>query len=156
MRFEYSYRNTTADLWQLSMYYTYGSIVGVCNAIFTAAMFILTAVRWEASTAWMRAAMILCCSLFTVIQPLIIYWKAKRQASALTEDTKIAFDMYGVHIKVGEKIDNLEWKTIKRVSKKPTLIVVFSDTTHGFVLPNRVLGKERSEFYEFVVSQMNH
>lgn len=156
MRFEYIYRNTTADLWQLSMYYTYGSMVGVCNGIFTVAMFILTAVRWEVSTGWMRAAMILCCCLFTVIQPLIIYLKAKRQASALTEDTKIAFDMYGIHIKVGEKIDNLEWKTIKRVSKKPTLIVVFSDTTHGFVLPNRVLGKERTDFYEFVVSQMGH
>ena len=53
-------------------------------------------------------------------------------------------------------MQNLEWKSIKRVSKKPTMIVVFSDTTHGFVLPNRVLGADRKEFYEFVVSLMNH
>ena len=46
MRFEHVYRNTAADLWQISMYYMYGSMVGVCNIIFTAAVFILTAVRF--------------------------------------------------------------------------------------------------------------
>ena len=28
--------------------------------------------------------------------------------------------------------------------------------SHGFVLPNRVLGKARTDLYEFVVSQMGH
>ena len=50
----------------------------------------------------------------------------------------------------GEERSDLEWKSIKRVSKKPTLIIIFSDTTHGFILPNRILGTEREKFYEFV------
>ncbi len=156
MRFEYVYRNTAADLWQLSMYYMYGSMVGVCNIIFTAAVFILTAVRFQESSVWMKMAMILGCCLFTVIQPLAVYRKAKRQASGITKDTKIVFDMRGIHIKAGEEISNLDWKSIKKVSKKPTMIVVFSDTTHGFVLPDRILGKEKKEFYDFVVFRMNH
>ena len=69
MRFEYVYRNTASDLWQLSMYYTYGSMVGVCNIIFTAAMFILAAVRWGESSVWMRTAIVLGCCLFTIFQP---------------------------------------------------------------------------------------
>ncbi len=156
MRFEYVYRNTASDLWQLSMYYTYGSMVGVCNIIFTAAMFILAAVRWGESSVWMRTAIVLGCCLFTIFQPLFVYAKARRQAAGIGKDTQIAFDVRGIHIKVGEEVQNLEWKSIKRVSKKPTMIVVFSDTTHGFVLPNRILGTDRKGFYEFVVSLMNH
>ena len=47
MKFEYTYRNTAADIWQLSMYYIYGSLVGVCNIIFTTAVFVLGIVRWN-------------------------------------------------------------------------------------------------------------
>ena len=156
MRFEHVYRNTAADLWQLSMYYMYGSMVGVCNIIFTAAVFILTAVRFQESSVWMKAAMAFGCCLYPIIQPLAVYKKAKRQALGITKDTKIVFDMRGIHIKAGEEISNLDWKSIKKVSKKPTMIVVFSDTTHGFILPDRILGNEKKEFYEFVVSRMNH
>lgn len=150
MRFEYTYRNTGVDLWQLSMYYTYGSMVGVCNVIFTAAVWILTGIRWGEAGAWMRAALVFGCLLFPVIQPFMVYQKARRQASGITKDTKIVFDERGIHVAVGEERSDLEWKSIKRVSKKPTLIIIFSDTTHGFILPNWILGTEREKFYEFV------
>ncbi len=42
MKYEYTYRNTCMDIWQLSMYYIYGSMVGMCNLIFTAAILTLT------------------------------------------------------------------------------------------------------------------
>lgn len=150
MRFEYTYRNTAVDLWQLSLYYTYGSMVGACNIIFTAAVWILTGIRWEEAGAWMRAALVFGCLLFPVIQPLAVYQKARRQAAGITQDTRIVFDERGIHVTVGKEHSDLEWKSIKRVSQKPTLIVIFSDTTHGFILPNRILGAEREKFYQFV------
>lgn len=154
MRFEYTYRNTGVDLWQLSMYYTYGSMVGVCNVIFTAAVCILTGIRWREAGDVMRIALVFGCLLFPVIQPLIVYQKARRQAAGITKDTKIVFDERGIHIAVGEERSDLEWRSIKRVSKKPTLLIIFSDTTHGFILPNRILGAEREKFYQFVTSKV--
>lgn len=35
------------------------------------------------------------------------------------------------------------------------MIILFSDTTHGYVLTNRVLGKERDAFYEYVTAKSN-
>ena len=43
--YQYTYRLSNGEYWRLSMYYTYGSMVGVCNLIFTAALFILTYVK---------------------------------------------------------------------------------------------------------------
>ena len=64
------------------------------------------------------------------------------------------FDDKGIHVTVAGKKNFVSWKKIKRVSKKPTMIVVFLDTTHGYVLSNRLLGSGRDAFYEFVTSKM--
>lgn len=155
MKFKYRYRNTGLELWQLSMYYTYGSVVGMCNVIFTAALIALTISKWSAAGGIWRFFLVLGCCLFPVIQPLAVLVKANKQAAAIREDTEVGFDDAGVHIRVGEAVSDIKWSSIKRISKKPTMIVLFSDTTHGYVLTNRVLGKERGAFYEYAALKCN-
>ncbi|MFR5601400.1 MAG: YcxB family protein [Lachnospiraceae bacterium] len=154
MRYQFTYRTTAKDLWQLSMYYTYGSMVGVCNVVFTAAVLALAISRWSVAPVWQKVLMVLGICLFTVIQPVLVYSRASRQAAQITEDTTMQFADDGVYIRVGEKTSQLKWSQMKRVSRKPTLIVLFSDSTHGFVLPNRVLGKEKEDFYQYVISKV--
>ena len=45
--YRYTVRPTASDLWQLSMYYVYGSLVGVCNIIFTEAVLALAVAKWS-------------------------------------------------------------------------------------------------------------
>lgn len=73
MKYQYTYRNTAAELWQLSMYYTYGSLVGLCNIIFTVAVIVMGVSRWPELSGLMRALVLLCGLLFTVIQPIAVY-----------------------------------------------------------------------------------
>lgn len=155
MHYEYTYRNSGSELWQLSMYYTYGSMVGLCNIIFTVAVMALAVSRWGESGIVMRLLMVIGICLFTVIQPVMVYRKASRQAKSMTNDTQVRFDDSGIHIRYGSESSELKWDTIKGVSKKPTMIVIFSSTTHGFVLSNRILGNEREAFYEYVTSKVN-
>ena len=56
--YRYTYRLSNGEYWRLSMYYTYGSMVGVCNLIFTAALFILTYVKWGGAGWGYRAMLI--------------------------------------------------------------------------------------------------
>lgn len=154
MRYEYTYRNTAFELWQVSMYYIYGSMAGMCNVVFTAAAFALGYARWNQSGSLMRFIIVLGCCLFTLIQPLMLYIKAGRQAAGITQDTRIALDDWGVHIRVGEKTSDLPWKAVRKISRKPTMIIIFSDTVHGFVLTNRVLGDEKEAFAGYVISKI--
>lgn len=156
MRFQYTYRTTAFELWQLSMYYTYGSMVGLCNIIFTVAVLALTVSRWSVSGAGFRALLVFGLCLFTVIQPLVVYLRAKRQAAGIARDTTVSFGDDGIHIEVGDQFSNIRWESVKRISRKPTMIIVFSDTTHGFLFTNRVLGTEREAFYEYITSKIKH
>ncbi|MDR1772632.1 MAG: YcxB family protein [Hungatella sp.] len=154
MKFEYTYRNTAADIWQLSMYYIYGSLVGVCNIIFTTAVFVLGIVRWNSNGLFFKICIILVFCLFPLIQPVLVYWKAWKQAAAVSQDTLVRFDDQGIHVKTGEKCSEIRWEKIKRIARKPNMILIFSDSTHGFVLTTRVLKEEKDEFYAYVVSKI--
>ena len=154
MRYKYTYRTTARDLWQLSMYYIYGSLAGLCNIIFTVAAFALGFSRWDQAQGIVRCLIVLGCCLFTVIQPLMIYAKAKKQAAGITQDTQVSIDDNGLYIRVGDDTSQLPWKSVKRISRKPAMIIIFSDTTHGFIFTNRVLGHEKEEFYRYASSKV--
>ena len=154
MRYKYTYRTTARDLWQLSMYYIYGSLAGLCNIIFTVAAFALGLSRWDQAQGIVRCLIVLGCCLFTVIQPLMIYAKAKKQAAGITQDTQVSIDDSGLYIRVGDDTSQLPWKSVKRISRKPAMIIIFSDTTHGFIFTNRVLGNEKEEFYRYASSKV--
>ena len=154
MRYKYTYRTTARDLWQLSMYYIYGSLAGLCNIIFTVAAFALGFSRWAQAQGIVRCLIVLGCCLFTVIQPLMIYAKAKKQAAGITQDTQVSIDDNGLYIRVGDDTSQLPWKSVKRISRKPAMIIIFSDTTHGFIFTNRVLGDEKEEFYRYASSKV--
>ena len=102
----------------------------------------------------MRGLVLLCSLLFTVIQPIAVYRKAQKQAAGITADTRVGFDDAGLHVLTGDKDAVLAWSKVKKISKKPTMIVIFSDTTHGFVLSNRVLGSDRAAFYSYIASKV--
>ncbi|MDK2967324.1 YcxB family protein [Lacrimispora sp.] len=153
MKYEYTYRNTATDIWQLSMYYIYGSMVGVCNVIFTAAVLTLTIVKWESAGLLFRVCLIFACCLFPVIQPLAVYTKARKQAAA-GQETWIRFDESGIHVRQGEGKQEISWNKIKRIARKPSMILVFLNSTHGFVLPNRILKEETDDFYRFLSSKI--
>lgn len=153
MKYKYTYRNTAGELWQLSMYYTYGSVVGMCNLIFTAAVIALTINKWNTVSGVWRFLLLLVCCLFTVIQPLAIWRKAEKQAAGISRDTELEFGDAGIRIRVGDENSVIPWTAVKKISKKPTMIILFSDTTHGYVLTNRVLGKDRDAFYNYVTSK---
>ena len=153
MKYQYTYRTTASELWQLSMYYIYGSMVGLCNILFTAAVIALMVSRWQTAPTWQRLLFVAALCLFTVLQPLAIYRRARRQAARIQADTTLGANEAGIHIQVGDQRADLKWSSIKRVSKKPTMLILFSDTSHGYVLSNRVLGGERDEFYAYAASR---
>ncbi len=154
MKYKFTYRTTAFDLWQLTMYGIYASVVGVCNIIFTIAMVLLTAKFWGDVNSLMKILFITAICLFTVIQPAVVYMRGKRQVSTVSHDMEIGFDDQGIHVTTEKQSSDLEWSTIKGVSKKLSMIVIFSTTKHGFVLTNKVLGKQKEPFYDYVVSKI--
>lgn len=154
MKYKFTYQITAFDLWKLTMYGIYGSIIGVCNIIFTVAMLLLTAKFWGDVITIMKIFFIMVIGLFTVIQPTVVYLRAKRQVAAIPHDFEIGFDDNGIYVKIANQNSELKWNTINGISKTPSMIVIHTTTQHGYILTNKVLGKQKEDFYNYVASKI--
>jgi len=154
MKFLFNYETKASDLWQLSMYGIYKSMAGLINVIFTTAMALLTVKYWSEVSWYLKALLILGLSLFTLIQPLLIYRRAKRQVSGMPKDMEIGFDEMGVHVKSGKEKSTVRWKKMKGIAKHPTMLIIYVSATRGYILNNKVLGKNRDPLYDYVISNL--
>jgi hypothetical protein len=154
--YNFKYRTTAFDLWQLSMYGIYGSTLGVVNVIFTFAMIALTIKFWVVASLVIKILLILAMSLFVLIQPLVVYKRAKKQVANITSDTEISVDDRGVHVKVENQTSDLKWHSIKGITKKPNMVIILSTNKHGFILSNKVLGQQKKAFYDYVQLKLDN
>lgn len=154
MKYYFKYQTIAFNLWWLSISSIYSSMLGLCNVIFTIAMILLTMKFWGTVNVGVKILLIFAISLFTIFQPIIVYYRAKKQVAMVPRDIEIGFDDRGVHVKIENQTSDLTWNQIKGVSKKPRLIVVLSTSTHGFILTNKVLGQQKEEFYTYVISKI--
>ena len=63
MKYKFNYQTSAFELWQLSIYGTYGSMIGVCNIIFTAAMVLLAAKYWGDVNSFIKILLTIAISL---------------------------------------------------------------------------------------------
>ncbi|MGF6906396.1 YcxB family protein [Fusobacterium sp. PH5-44] len=156
MKYEYTYKNTASELWQLSMYQIYGSIVGMCNIVFTFGMGALLVSRRNYVNNIFTIILILLVCWFPIIQPFLIYKKCQKQENNITDNTNIIFDNVGIQAKFGKQRSNIPWSKIRKISKKPTMLIVFTDGKHGYVLSNNVLRSDKEQLYDFILSKINN
>lgn len=154
MKYRFENRVGALDFWVLSLHHTYRSTVGVVNIVFTAAMFALTYRFWGKTNDILEVLMVLGCILFPVLQPFFVYLRSKAQASLLPQNLELEFDDWGLRVKVGEQTQDLPWNKIVSATKEYNMIVVRSDAKHGYIISNRMLGKQREEFWAFLESKI--
>lgn len=147
--YQFTYHNSAKDYFEMFLYYTYGSIVGVCNVIFTVAMIIVGISLWRNTGVALRLILFTASLIFPVLQPLYIWKKAKRQEASNQSVINLAFLNSGIRIKVDDKEQMIAWKNIKRIARKPTMLILYTDQSHGYLIPYRIMGEQKSEFLRF-------
>lgn len=149
MSYEFESRVTPFDFWRLSMSRTYRSTAGICNLVFTVSMFLLTAKFWDGAGDVTQLLLFVGCILFPVLQPIGVFVRAKAQAAQVPRDMRLLFDEEGLHVTVKDMHEDIRWKNLTDVVRQAHLVIVFSDTRHGYMLPERVLGNRCGEFFAF-------
>lgn len=150
MEFKYKYRLKPSDLWQFHMYYAYSSYLCIINIICILSSIVLIIKLWANSPAWFRAVMLLFLSLFTVIQPLSIYLRSVKQLNQNNDELSLTFSNSGLDVSVNGKSEQKTWNQMISVIIKPTLIVVYTDREHGYIITNRVLKDTRKDFINLI------
>ena len=150
MEFRYQYQVKPSDLWQMQMYYTYSSYLSIINVICIVSSIALLYSLWATAPWWLRIMLLLFLSLFTVIQPVGVYRRAKKVLNENTDTLQLTLNDQGIEIIVGDRKEFKNWNQIQGIVLKPTLVAIYTDKNHGYILTNRILKDSKKEFRAFV------
>ncbi|MBP3543433.1 MAG: YcxB family protein [Lachnospiraceae bacterium] len=132
------------------MRHIYRSLAGICNIILTAAIILLTAKLWNPQEPVLMVILILCCVLFPVMQPLLIYLRAVKQMEGLPKDMVLEFSEAGLLVTAGEQKSHVPWKGIRGVIKQPGMTILVAEAGRGYMLTDEMLGAQKDTFLAFV------
>ena len=150
MEFRYQYQVRPSDLWQMQMYYTYSSYLSIINVICILSSIALLYSLWATAPWWLRIMLLLFLSLFTVIQPLGVYRRAKKVLKENTDTLQLTLNDHGIEIIVGDRKEFKNWNQIQGIVLKPTLVAIYTDKNHGYILTNRILKDSKKQFRAFI------
>lgn len=154
MEYKFIFQIKARDLWQLSICHIYTSILGICNIVFTIAMLLLTFQFFNQVNEFLKAVLLFACVWFPILQPFCLYVQARQKRKLMTENINILFNKSGVHVNIKERHEDIKWTDIKNVMIRPTFLIVYSDNLHGYVLTNDVLGKQKTEVYQYILDNI--
>lgn len=150
MEFKYAYEVKPGDLWQLQMYYTYSSYLSMINIICIASSIALLISLWGTSPWWLRIMLLLFLSLFTVIQPVGVYLRARKSLKDNHDHIELTVSEAGIEVSVSGQTQFKNWGQLWGIVFKPTLVVIYTDNTHGYILTNRILKDTKKAFRAFL------
>ena len=157
MEFRFESKITAWDMWKLSMHHIYHSMVGLCNAIFAVAIILLTIRFWNPRQEILMGILVLLCVLYPIMQPVMVYLRAKKQVAALPEGMVIVVNETGLHISTEDnQKSHIPWARIRGIIQEPNMLILAADAGRGYMITNKMLGNQKSEFIEYVESNLIH
>lgn len=152
----YEIKLTAKDFWKFSMYHSNGGVMGVFNLLFTLAALFALVTRFATLSVAYRGLLAVCVLMFTVWQPFLLYLKARKQANlpAMQQGMLLIFSEQGLHITQGEQTVEYAWEDMGRLDKIPSMVILYMDRVHAYLIPEVALGDTKEEFYEMVRSQL--
>lgn len=139
---------TAKDLWQFLLYHSNKGFLGIFNLFFSAAALVLLIARWGQVSMGYRLLLILCVGLFTVWQPCLLYYKARRQAKApaIKNPMQMLFTKELIQVSQSEQNADFTWEQVGRIEGTPWMFVVYMDRVHAYLIPYQVLGEQKETF----------
>lgn len=130
----------TADMFCFLMHYSYASLAGVCGLLFSIGSIVLLFFMWGRLAPAYLFTLAVCGSLFTIINPAMLYKRAKKQvmtSPALKEPIEYTFSESEIHMEMGKEKADLKWADIYKVRRVLKRYLFYVNHIRANVVPER-------------------
>ena len=149
MEYEFKNKVSVFDFFGMAMANTYKLPLGLVNVIFTASLVALSLKFWNQAGDVLQVFMLLGCLIFPVFQPFFILLRSKRQVEMIPRDLELKFDNQGLTLYSGGARQHMSWDKLGMTAKR-NYVIVFSGGQNGYIINNRMMGKNKKDFIMFL------
>ncbi|WP_333651841.1 YcxB family protein [Lacrimispora sp.] len=147
---------TAKDLWKFSLYHAYWGSKGIFSAIFSLAAAYLLITAWSTSTVAYRIMLLVSALIFTVWQPLLLYYRSVKQAKnpRIQNGMTLSFDEDGFLVSQGEESLLLNWENVKRGVRIGDMIILYMDQIRAYLLTDGCMAEKKAEITELIKEKL--
>jgi hypothetical protein len=135
---EFTYQTKVNDMYRFLMYYSYYGFRGIVNLIISFGAVILLINGADEGYDFNKALLILIAALFTIINPIMLYFKAAKQVK-LTPMFQYSLDYKvnaeGIFVRLKEEETTLDWADIYKIVETRKDFYFYMSFNRAHILP---------------------
>ena len=148
----------TKDMYSFLMLHNYRSIPGIIGVCISIAALVYLIVNFNVSDWTMKFVLIVLAALFTVVNPIMLYNKAKGQVKNNKTLLKpIIYEFTDTYLKLsqGEEAAEIPWDQIMRAKKMRGNLVIYITNVRAYVLPINQMGDQYAPIVKLMKEKMS-
>lgn len=134
----FSVQMTVKDVYRFNMYHVYHSASGLVGLLLSLLALCNLIISFDSLTDQGKTIMTIVALWFTVLEPIMVYSRAKKQVKKITSYHKplhYKIDEQGITVSQDEESQRMEWNRLRRIVKTRQQILVYSSRVHAFIFP---------------------
>lgn len=140
------------DMYRFLMHHGYSGMSGIINLVISGgALVLLLAGFGDSTTAKVMLGIV--AALFTVINPVYLYYKAAKQVKLtpmFAKPLEYMVDESGITVSQGEESLQVAWVELRRVVETGKDFYVYLSLTRAYIFPKTELAGKQEEFRAMV------
>lgn len=150
----------TNEIFAFLMRYSYAGIIGKIGpaiSLVAAVVFVKNLPNFSGNETKMIINAILAL-LFTVINPILLYLKAKQQKltnKAYKSEMLYELNEEGIKLFVGEQEGGIPWDLIVKIEETKTLYLLYTTRVNAFLWPKKDMGEQEEKLMAYVLKHID-
>lgn len=152
---EVSVQVEVMDLFFFMFQHTYRSISGICGVLFSVAAFFVLLWTWGTVSTSYMVLLAVCSVLFTVINPIMLFVKAAKQAAlnpSVKTPTVYFFGEKEFVMKQGKEEASAQYSSLYRIRNTKRYIYLYGTANRANIISKKQLGIQAQRVTELVMN----
>lgn len=136
------------ELYTFSLFNSYTGFNGVVSVLFTVGSLALLVRMWNEIDMFQKAMLVLCALIFTVIQPISLYSKSKKQAehSGISDPMDLTFTDEKITVEQRGISGDVSWDDIWKAVELRSMYILRIGPQRGFLIPKAAIDGPTDKF----------
>lgn len=149
----FSVQMSVKDVYRFNMYHVYHSASGLFGLLLSLLALGNLIVSFQSLTDQGKTIMTIIALWFTVLEPVMVYSRAKKQVKKITSYHKPIHYMLGeqgITVSQNEESQTMEWNRVRRIVKTRHQILVYSSRVHAFIFPKEAWEDQEQDLFQLL------
>lgn len=145
------------SMFEFMVNHTYKSVMGIVGVLISLLAVVALIVYGKNYDLTKKLLFIFIALLFTVINPISLYFKSKKQVKmndSFQHPLCYTFTANGIDVKQGEQSLHINWEDIIKIVSTKNLVVIYLSAINAFIFPKEQIGEEFDEFKQIITENM--